>query len=166
MSRATLDDSQGERKAAGRLMKRMRWGVVGTMLGLSMAVGAGLFQDDDGSTGMFATLMRGIRGKVSDARTSVRNRSLVHQVETRLRQEKNLEAEQIEITVEDETTVVLRGQVVDADDKERAVALARDTRGVMKVIDHLAVPPTARVIDASRVGMDDSQVANQPRTLR
>jgi hypothetical protein len=74
--------------------------------------------------------------------------------------------------VEGECTAVLRGLVPDAAAKEKAVALTQDTKGVLKVVDHLAVLPKPRVISIpetqapSEPGDEVPAVAVRPRPLR
>lgn len=88
----------------------------------------------------------------SKGSSSVRNLGLGQQIETRLCQDKRLDATGIIVDVEEDGTAVLRGLVTDSAHKDVAVTLVRDTRGVERVIDHLAVPPTARVINTPAGG--------------
>ena len=82
----------------------------------------------------------------------MRNLGLGQQIETRLCQDKRLDATGILVEVEEDGTAVLRGLVSSSAHKDTAVTLVRDTRGVERVIDHLAVPPAARVIDTPAGG--------------
>lgn len=104
--------------------------------------------------GAYRTILKGFRytaASVKDSSSpgssSVRNLGLGQQIETRLCQDKRLDASGIIVEVEENGTAVLRGVVSNAADKDTAVTLVRDTRGVERVVDYLAVPPTARVID-------------------
>jgi len=109
-----------------------------------------------------------IHDTYTSARTSVRNLGLEQQIESRLRQDKTLDAGRIELHVEDEGTAVLKGLVIDVEAREKAVQLVRDTRGVLKVIDHLAVPPPPRVIvsPVKEENDDTSAVATRSQTIR
>jgi hypothetical protein len=66
--------------------------------------------------------------------------------------DKTLDAEKVQVSVEPEGTVIHKGLVPDLAAKEKAVSLVRDTRGVVQVIDHLAIPPTPRIVDAPADG--------------
>jgi osmotically-inducible protein OsmY len=107
-----------------------------------------------------------VQGKLAEAQTSARNLGLEQQIAARLHSEKTFDAEKIEVHVEDGGTAVLKGLVPDAAAKEKAVALTRDTRGVLTVVDHLAVVPPARVIVAPAAPASDAAVAGRPRPLR
>ena len=88
----------------------------------------------------------------SEGSSSVRNLGLGQQIETRLCQDKGLDATGIVVDVEEDGTAVLRGLVSSSAHKDKAVTLVRDTRGVERVVDHLAVPPAARVINTPAGG--------------
>jgi hypothetical protein len=163
----------------GRMMTRLRWTIAGSLLGVGGAawIGSGHGRQGDGGTlsGTVQTLVSGfqdasetIQDKYHSARTSARNLGLEQQIESRLRQDKTLDAARIELHVEDEGTAVLKGLVIDEDSKEKAVQLVRDTKGVVKVIDHLAVPPAPRVIvsPTSADKDDTAAVATRPRSVR
>lgn len=104
---------------------------------------------------------------ITQAQTSARKLGLVQQIEARLHQDKAVEADRIEVVVEEEGTALLKGLVPDRACKDKAVALTRDTRGVAKVIDQLAVVPAPRVITAPPADDDPTPaVADRPRTFR
>jgi hypothetical protein len=129
-------------------MARTLW-AAGLVFGLGGAAFTGLGQDQKAPVlGAIRTITQGVRDRIDHARTSARNLGIEQQVRARLQGEKTFEADRIELHVEDECTVVLKGLVPDTEAKEKAVVLARDTRGVLQVIDHLAVPPRPRVITA------------------
>ena len=75
-------------------------------------------------------------------------------------------ADEIVVEVEDGGAVVLRGIVPDQDHKDRAASLARDTRGVEKVVDELAIRPSARTIKAVPSAPVPTGVASNARALR
>lgn len=148
-----LDGGQSRRSVA---KSGKRWGIAGIVLAMSVAALAGLVRDRRGQAdGTVETITQNVQDASAtvmdtfvEARTSARNLGLAQQIEARLRNDKALDAEKIDLHVEDESTAILEGLVPDATAKEKAVALTRDTRGVLQVVDHLAVPPPPRVIAA------------------
>ncbi len=160
MPRESAGGGAGASPKRSRAMTRTRWALGGLAIGLTAMTLTGNDPESkagsDGSvSGTLGSLWRRVCNtteNLSDgwnrARSTVTNDGLVQQIGTRLHQDKTLGEEDIQITIEDETTVVLKGLVPDAACKEKAVALARDTRGVERVVDHLAVMPRPRVISA------------------
>jgi len=137
----------------GSRFKHLLWAVAGIAIGLAVALWAG--GQFEPVTSKFDGVVQGLQDasstvqeKISDARASSRNSSLAQQVDARLKQDKEIDAARIEVSAEGEGTVILRGLVPDHSDKDKAATLARDTRGVDRVIDHLAVTPAPRVIAA------------------
>ena len=171
----------GANPGRGRTMTRVRWTIAGGLFGLGLAAWAGAGRDRRGPAeadagtidGAVRTITQGVqdasdtvRDKFTTARASARNLGIEQQITTRLRQDKTLEANRIEVHVEDESTAVLKGLVPDDESKEKAVQLTRDTRGVLKVIDHLAVPPPPRVITSPREDDGVPAVATRSRSVR
>jgi hypothetical protein len=124
-------------------------------------------------SGAYRTVVRGIRYTTAWVRdcgsqtpSSVRNLGLGQQIETRLCQDKKVDAQGIIVHVEEDGTAVLRGLVSDAGHKEKAVALTRDTRGVERIVDELAVSPRRRVIETIATEPVPTEFASHPRTLR
>jgi hypothetical protein len=105
-----------------------------------------------------------VRGRFDDARAVTRGSSLVAEVKARLQQDKALDAAQIDVFVEQEGVVILKGEVPDKASKNLAVDLTRDIRGVVSVDDHLAIPPRGRLISAA--SDDDPTTAISPRRTR
>ena len=145
--------------------------------GIWVGGGTDRYGEDEGVLGGIrgarGTFVRGYRYTVATARdfltddhTSIRNLGLGRQVENRLWQDKRLTAEAIVVEVEEGGKVVLTGQVPDASDKEDAVTLARDTRGVETVVDQLAVATASRTIDAPSSPAVPTGVASGVRVLR
>ena len=162
-------------------MAKARWAIAGLVAGVALSVWAGgapdRYGEPNGVMGLFRgvcrTIARGARYTTANCRdcfaqnpSSVHNLGLAHQIEARLSQDKKLDAQGITFQVEDDGTVVLEGLVPDAAHKDRAASLARDTRGVARVVDHLAVPPTARIIDAPGASVVPVDVATTPSTKR
>ncbi len=123
--------------------------------------------------GAYRTLLKGfrytaasVRDSSSQGSSSVRNLGLGQQIETRLCQDKRLDATGIVVEVEEDGTAVLRGLVSSPAQKDTAVGLVRDTRGVERVIDHLAVPPTARIIDTPAGGSAPTGDAKHPSSVK
>jgi hypothetical protein len=150
---------------------------LGVLAGAWAGGGTDRYGEDEGFLGG----MRGARGTfvrsyrytvaaISECMTNdhslVRDLGLGRQVENRLWQDKRLAAEAIVVAVEKGGRVVLTGQVPTAPDKERAVALARDTRGVETVVDQLAVATASRTIDAPSSPAVPTGVASGVRVLR
>ena len=126
-----------------------------------------------GLRGAGRTMVRGFRytgASLKDFlcfdRSSVRKLGLGQQVETRIWQDKRLIADEIIVVVDDGGTVILKGIVPDEDHKEKAVALARYTRGVEKVVDQLAVRPSSRTIKAVPAAPVPTGVATNPRDVQ
>lgn len=143
----------------GKLLKT--WGFLALTVGGSAAAWFGMGhapgKSDPGSEpGMLNSITAQVQdtsATVSDTyartRTSIVNLGLAQQISTRLRQDKAVDCERLEIAVEEESRVVLTGQVPDQATKEKVVNLTRDTRGVRQVVDQLAVPPRTRIIEAA-----------------
>lgn len=113
-----------------------------------------------------------VREKFAAVQSSARNLGIEQQVSARLHGDKTFDANKIELHVEEEGTAVLRGLVPDAAAKERAVELTQDTKGVLKVIDHLAVVPKPRIISVPQAELKADviesvpAVAARPRPIR
>lgn len=73
---------------------------------------------------------------------------MASQVDDRLDSDKGLDSSKIEVRAGDDGAVELHGMVASPEAKERAVAVARDTRGTKQVVDHLAVVPKVRVVSS------------------
>jgi hypothetical protein len=104
-----------------------------------------------------------VRDRISEVRSSAHHMSLGAKVKDRLAHEKSIDDDRIEIEVKDEGTVVLTGQVPSVSAKETAVDIARLTQGVLRVEDHLSVPPTMRVF---ALKTDADAASQQPRRTR
>lgn len=158
---------------------RTRFTLFGLVTGLILAGwatgGPDRYGEADGifgtMRGTYRTVLKGFRYTVASvhdcsAKTpfSVRNLGLGQQIETRLCQDKRLDAKGIIVQVEEDGTAVLRGLVPDTAHKEKAMTLTRDTRGVERVVDHLAIAPKPRVVDTPAGGSVPTDVATQPTT--
>ena len=82
------------------------------------------------------------REQFAKARTSVHNMGVESRVYGRIHWDKALNDASIELTATDDGVITLNGTVADAKAKTRAVDLTRETVGVSKVVDQLAVRPT------------------------
>jgi hypothetical protein len=151
--------------------------IVGLFVGAWIAGGPDRYGEAEGVIGGLRgagrTMARGFRytaATLHDCLTqessSVRKLGLGQQIETRLWQDKRLAAEGIVVEIEEEGTAVLKGLVPDADHKEKAVALTRDTRGVERVVDQLAVPPPPRTIEAAPAPAVPTGVASGVRVMK
>ena len=177
------DDGQDRARPRGMPLGRTRWAIAGMILGVAgsswVGVGhrwprpadapAGTAEESEGTIdGAVRKVAEGIqdastnvRGRFDRAQGASRNSALVAQVKARLRQDKSLDSDRIEVLVEDEGTVILKGQVPDDAAKEIAVDLTRDIRGVARVEDSLAVTPRPRVFAAA--SDEDPSTAARPR---
>ena len=147
--------------------------LVGTLIAGWAAGGTERYGEAGGivgnARGAYRTLLKGfrytaasVRDSTSHGSDSVRNLGLGQQIETRLCQDKRLDAAGIVVEVEEDGTTVLRGLVSSPAHKDTAVTLVRDTRGVERVIDHLAVPPEPRIIDTLAGGSVPTADAAHP----
>ena len=179
------DDTQHRPRALP--LGRTRWAIAGAAFGVvgSSWVGvghhwpkatdapAGVAETAEGTDGTIDGAVRKVSDGIQATTTTVRdgydrmrgasrNVALVAAVNARLRQDKSLDSDRIDVSVADEGTVILKGQVPDVASKEMAVDLTRDIRGVVQVEDHLAIPPKARVIAAA----SDDDPATPARSRR
>ncbi len=166
---------------------RARWAILGFVAGVftwSFAGGGQQHRAEDpnkivgaeaeGAVGTFDRSLRmlnqgvqdttsSVRDRISNVRNSAHNISLGARVKDRLGRVKSIDDDRIEVEITDQGTVVLNGQVPDADTKETAVQVARDTDGVLRVEDHLSVPPAPRVF---AVKTDENAPTNRSRLTR
>lgn len=162
-------------------MTRLRCIGGGLTLGLLLGAWAGGLSDRYGEPEGLVGTLRGacrtvskgakytsahIRDCFSQGGTSVRNLGLGQQIETRLCQDKRLDANGITVQIDEEGTATLRGLVPNAAHKDKAVVLTRDTRGVVRVVDHLAVLPPPRVINTPGGESVPTAIASQARDLK
>ena len=151
----------------------MRWAALTLVIAVGLVAWACMGEGRRGQIGDAVKTVRdgaqdasaSVQGKITEVRTTARNAGLEQRIEARLHSDTSLGAEQIEVSVVEEGTATLKGMVPHSAAKEKAVALTRDTRGVVKVVDRMAVPPPARVYDASETDAEPA-VAERPRTVR
>jgi hypothetical protein len=180
------EQNQGDRIPGSQLklrsgLKKVRWPlwslVVGLVVGTWIGGGPSRYGEEEGIVGgvrgagrtlskAFQYTAATIRDCLTYDRSAVRKLGLAQQIETRLWQDKRLVADSVVVEVEDGGTAVLKGIVPDEVHKDRAVALARDTRGVEKVIDELAVRPSARTINTAPAAPVPTGVASNGRDVR
>jgi hypothetical protein len=150
--------------------------VLGVVMGTWIGGGPDRYGEEEGIVGGFRGAARSLtkafrytaatlRDCLTYDQTSVRKLGLTQQIETRLGQDKRLVADSIIVEVEDGGTAVLKGIVPDEFHKEKAVALTRDTRGVEKVVDELAVRPSARTINTVPAAPVPTGVASNGRDV-
>lgn len=157
----------------------LRWAVPVGMLSVAAWVGfnwdrnstdGGMVEKVQGAAGSISRGVRSTSASLMDGlkrgRAQARNSELGSQVRTRLLQDKTLEAGKIEVRIEGENTAILEGLVPSADDKDKAVSLTGDTRGILRVVDRLAVPPRPRVIEAPAADDPAPAVSTLPRAVR
>ncbi len=90
-----------------------------------------------------------VEGEFVRGQISADERDLLARIHNRIRWDKQLVASVLEIVVQADNSVILRGSVLDQAAKDRAVDLAQSTVGVTKVIDELAIGKEVRVIEAA-----------------
>jgi hypothetical protein len=77
----------------------------------------------------------------TEARKTVDKLGVQGRVYGRLRWDKALADEPIDVSMEDRDTVVLTGRVANDQSRQKAMSLTKDTVGVREVIDQLQVEP-------------------------
>ncbi len=162
------------------MLRKARWPLWALLSGLVLGIWIGGGPDRYGEEEGFVGGLRGaartmtksfrysaaiLRDCLTFDRASVRKIGLSQQIETRLWQDKRLVADEVVVEVVDGSTAVLRGIVPDEEHKDRAVSLARDTRGVEKVVDELAVRPSSRTIKAAPAPAVPTGVASNARDV-
>lgn len=90
-----------------------------------------------------------VEGEIVRGQISTGERDLLARVHNRIRWDKQLVASVLEIVVQADGSVILRGSVLDQAAKDRAVDLAQSTVGVTKVIDELGISKEVRVIESA-----------------
>lgn len=82
-----------------------------------------------------------VREGWASLRKTVDRMGIQGRVYSRLRWDKQVATSRIDVDVQDDDTVVLRGQLTDDAAKRKAVELAKTTVGVERVVDELTVAP-------------------------
>ena len=150
---ATSSSDAHHRGLASGLMLRVRWLFAGFAFGFVAALTAGFGRGDRGPAEeigqAFDKATRTASSWIgSTVETGRLGGDVASQVDDRLDSDKGLDSSKIEVRAGTDGAVELHGMVASPDAKERAVALARDTRGIKQVVDHLAVVPKARVVSS------------------
>lgn len=160
------------------LMLRARWLFAGFACGFVAALSAGLGRGDQGPAEeigqAFDRVTRSASSWIGSTVGSGRMRGdVASQVDERLDSDKGLDSSKIEVRAGDGGAVELHGMVASQEAKDRAVSLARDTRGITRVVDHLAVVPKARVVSSpdepdlvETASPPDSAPESTPRLIR
>ncbi len=86
-------------------------------------------------------LSEGVQEAWTDVRAKVDKLGVQGRVYGRLRWDKALADEPIDVDMQTKEVVVLTGRVPDNDTREKAVRLAQDTVGVSQVVDRLRIEP-------------------------
>jgi hyperosmotically inducible periplasmic protein len=84
-----------------------------------------------------------VKEEFSKAKTAVNNMGVESRVYGRIHWDKALNDASIELASTDDGVITLKGSVADAKAKTKAVELAKETVGVTKVVDQLAVRPAS-----------------------
>ena len=93
-------------------------------------------------------IRRGVETGVARGQITAQERELLARVSQRIQWDKQLVSSTLQLVVQADGTVNLRGSVVDEAAKRRAVDLAQNTVGVTRVVDELAVMKEVKVIAA------------------
>lgn len=140
-------------------MTRKNWWLACSLFGLAIATTACFGQDQTKpSTGKrvgekldsaVQSLKRGakeagesIQQQYARARTAVHNMGVSSRIYARLHWDKELQTSKIDIDVKKDGVATLKGTVPDAKAKAKALALAQDTVGVVRVMDQMTVGTT------------------------
>ena len=91
-------------------------------------------------------IRRGVENAVVRSQEAIQAQDVLGRVYSRLHWDKVLAGAILELEVRADGLVVLRGSVPNAAAKKRAVLLASDTVGVIKVVDETSVPEPVRVV--------------------
>jgi len=170
-----MEVSMGPASGGGLgIFLRLRWAIAGFVLGFIAALTTGMGRGTQGPAEQIGEALDGgghavIKwvGKATGTEQAIETNALAGHVKERIGRDKGLDAEGIAVEPDaEEGSVALRGIVADPASKERAVNLARDTRGVRQVVDHLAITPKARVITTQPDEAAAPAVATRPRTYR
>ncbi|WP_435011289.1 BON domain-containing protein [Tundrisphaera lichenicola] len=92
----------------------------------------------------FKDLGQAAKRQFAKAKESVENMGVQARVYGRIHWDKALNDATIELTSTDDGVISMNGTVADAKAKQRAVELARETVGVTRVVDRLAVRPAPK----------------------
>jgi hyperosmotically inducible periplasmic protein len=93
-------------------------------------------------------IRRGVENSVARGQITAQERELLARVTERIKWDKQLVSSTLQLVVQADGTVHLRGSVTDEAAKARAVDLAESTVGVTRVVDELAVIKDVKVIEA------------------
>ena len=140
---------------------RVKFTILAAAIALTVSAGIVLAQEGpaqkvgDVLSGTGRVIKRGVqdagatvREGVARTRMSVQNMEVVSRVYSRLHWDKTLAGSSLDMEVKAGGIVVLRGVVPDNAAKQKAVALAADTVGVIEVVDQLSLALPTRIIPA------------------
>jgi hypothetical protein len=86
-------------------------------------------------------VVSGLQKEWAQVRQSVERMGVQGRVFGRLHWDKQLESCMLDVEIRDGNVAVLKGRVPSSAVRQHAIALARDTVGVNKVIDEMTLPP-------------------------
>ncbi len=93
-------------------------------------------------------IRRGVENGVARGQITAQERELLARVTDRIKWDKQLVSSTLQLVVQADGTVNVRGSVIDEAAKARAVDLVENTVGVTAVVDELAVVKDVKVIQA------------------
>ena len=91
-------------------------------------------------------IRNGIEDAVTRRQITTAERELLTRVESRIGWDKQMVGSTLQVTVQADRSVILRGSVADAAAKKRAIDLAESTQGVTAVVDQLVLAKDVKVI--------------------
>lgn len=91
------------------------------------------------------TVRNTVESAIGQARAATHEQELLARVYSRIRWDKYLAGSSLEIQTQADGTAILKGSTSDKVRKERAVALARDTVGINRVVDEISVSPSVTI---------------------
>ena len=94
-------------------------------------------------------IRRGVENGVARGQITAQERELLARVTDRIKWDKQLVSSTLQLVVQADGTVSLKGSVLDEAAKARAVDLVESTVGVTRVVDELAVVKDVKVIEAA-----------------
>ena len=135
-----------KRQHAGRIIPlaallALGWASAGSAQGTGKKVGEKLDEVGREIKGGLGRAGDAAKEQYGRAKQSVQNMSVEARIYGRIHWDKALNDALIDLTVTSDGAVTMTGSVADAKAKARAVELARETVGVTKVVDTLAIRP-------------------------
>lgn len=126
--------------AAGAFFFGYRWADLGLSDGARDAGATGIIDEEDKERARAAGAQIGetVAAGADQAQRAAADGSVTAKIKAKMALDDNVEAANIDVDT-DGSVVTLTGRVANADERARAVRLARETEGVTSVVDRLTV---------------------------